>query len=107
MSGRRLVVVAGVVAVVALVLVGRLVAVHRETWDWRLTPAATPAKLHHDGRDSKRSAPPLSRPEGLHEVGRTEGGGVVLSTATGPGTPTVLYVQVGSELTGYALMGGP
>jgi hypothetical protein len=107
MRGRRLVVAAGVVAVVAVVLVGRLVAVHRATWDWRLTPSATPAKLHHDGRDYQRSAPALSRPEGLHEVGRTDGGGVVLSTATGPGTPTVLYVQVGSELTGYALMGGP
>ncbi len=107
MRWRRMAVAAWVVAVVGLVLVGRLVAVHRATWDWRLTPAAAPAKLHLGGRDYKRSAPELSPPAGLHEVGRTDGGGVVLSIATGPGTPTVLYVQVGSELTGYALMGGP
>jgi hypothetical protein len=108
MRGHRVVVGAtGVVAVLALTLLGRMASIHRETWDWRLTPAAAPTKVQLGGREYLRGGPEWNRPAGLHEVGRTDGGGVVLTTAGGAGTPTVVYVQVGSQLTGYALMGGP
>lgn len=34
------------VAVLALILFGRMAAIHRETWDWRLTPAAAPTAVY-------------------------------------------------------------
>ena len=96
----------GLAVVCAVALGLRVWHVHDETWDWRLLPAAAPAKVQFSGRDYARGAETSEVEPGFVRRGETAGGGTVYTT---PGhlTPLVLDVVDGSRVVTYSLMGGP
>jgi len=107
---RRRAVVAAVLALLCVpvvVVAVRVVQVHDQGWEWRLSPTAAPPKLSWHHRDYRRAAARAARPAGAVEIGRTPGGGRVLEEGAGPGTPTALFVDTGHEVFAYGLMGGP
>jgi hypothetical protein len=115
--GSRLVrVTLALTAVVVVLLVVKVVRVHQETGEFRLTPSAAPSEIHAYGRTYHRgrSGPATSVPSGVQELGATAGGGELfgprhIATQGAPRTvvPTVLWVRVGGTLWTYALSGGP
>jgi hypothetical protein len=100
--------VLAVVVIVAGVVVVRLVQVHQETWEWRLTPSATPPKLHVLSRDYRREdryqAPPAAA---TWLGGGTPGGALVLGETVRSLPPTVIWVKSHQAFEVYTLMGGP
>ena len=82
--------------------------VHSATGEWRLSPSATPPKLHVDGRDYSRSGNAPEVPKGTIDViglGSTDGGGFMylppMARHNGP-VPTVFHVYDGETKTTWA-----
>ncbi len=110
--GRRFALAVVILGAVLIVVVGiRLVQVHDQTWDWRLTSSATPTKLEFGGRDYLRDGSPPNQPLGaVQEVGRTNGGGLVLLPSLAVEwhlTPMWLIVEAAGQQVSYSLIGGP
>ncbi|RZS79052.1 hypothetical protein EV189_3922 [Motilibacter rhizosphaerae] len=98
--------VAAAAGVVALGV--RLEHVHSETWEWGLSPAATPAKPHYLGRDYLRSGPTAAPSGGAHRLRDDSGGGEVWARTLSTYAPAGLTVRSSSGgWVGYSLMGGP
>jgi hypothetical protein len=99
--------------VAAVALAVRVVQVHQQGWEWRLTPSAAPPRLTWHGRDYRREDIEPSQGQPYETVavtevlGRTPGGGLVRQDIETEGTPTVLYVETARRLITYTLMGGP
>lgn len=90
-----------------MVVVGRLWCVHERTWDWSLMVAATPPKIEFADRTYLRGSDAVAPAQAL-EVGRTLGGGVILSNAWPAAyVPTVIWVRSASTTLAYSLAGGP
>ena len=86
----------------------RLEHTHAQSWEWRWKPSPAPPKLAFEGRDDSRGQPLATLPPGDVRLGTTPGGGVVFGPPhPHPHAPTVLEVESGGHLSGYALMGGP
>jgi hypothetical protein len=89
-------------------LLGRLWYVHDRTWDWSLTISATPTKIQFADRTYLRGSADLPVPATAADVGRTLGGGVILSDVwPARYVPTVIWVREGVRSTSYGLLGGP
>lgn len=105
---RRLAVVAALVLLVATGVLGRLWYVHDRTWDWSLTVSAAPPKIQFGDRTYLRGTAYLPVPAAAADVGRTLGGGVILSDAWPANyVPTMIWVRDRSRTTTYSLSGGP
>jgi hypothetical protein len=89
-------------------LLGRLWYVHDRTWDWSLVISATPPKIQFADRTYIRSSFDEAVPAAAVDVGRTLGGGEILSDHW-PATfmPGVIWVRDGVRTAMYALSGGP
>ena len=96
-----------VVVVVAGVVLFRLVQVHEETWEWRLTPSATPPKLHVLSRDYQREDRNQAPPSSARWLGMTPGGSPMLGETVRSYAPTVIWVKSHQAFEVYTLMGGP
>ena len=104
--------VIGLVAAIAVLLLGllgaRLFQVHDETWEWTLTPSAASPKIEFADRSYLRGNVVPSAPQEATEVGRTAGGGVILSDHwPAPNVPTGVWVVDGPHVVQYSLSGGP
>lgn len=102
----------GLLAAVALLLLGlvgvRLIQVHDETWEWTLTPSPASPKIEFADRTYLRDSVELSGLIAGKEVGRTAGGGLVLSDHwPAPSAPTEVWVLDGTHAAHYTLSGGP
>lgn len=97
----------GVLGVLVLLVVARLVHVHDQYWEWRLSPSSSPPKIEVAGRDYRRASPVLSRDPGLARVARVADNEAVWAPAGDPRTPTVVVLQAPGGDIGYVLMGGP
>jgi hypothetical protein len=102
----------GAVAAIAMLLLGllgvRLVQVHSATWEWTLTPSAVSPKIEFADRSYLRDSVVPSAPHEATAVGRTAGGGVVLSDHwPAPNVPTAVWVSDGPRVVQYTLSGGP
>jgi hypothetical protein len=102
----------GLVAAIAILLLGllvvRLIKVHDETWEWTLTPSPASPKIEFADRTYLRDSVELSGLIGGKAVGRTAGGGVVLSDHwPAPSVPTEVWVLDGTHAVHYTLSGGP
>ncbi len=89
-------------------LAGRVGYVHDRTWEWSLTITEAPPKIQFGDRTYVRGTADVPVPAAAADVGRTLGGGLILSVA-GPESyvPAVIWVRDGSRTTAYALSGGP
>jgi len=115
-SGRRARVVKLVVAciVLACLLVAgvRMIDVHSETRDWRLTVAAAPTRLVYNGNPYLKTrlvTAATEPPGGITSGGVTEGGGRILipkTEAAGGSSLTSVIVQDGGQKYSYSQMGG-
>jgi hypothetical protein len=86
----------------------RLEYVHSKTWEWTLTPSAASPKIEFAHRTYLRRAGGSSAPASSTEVGRTLGGGIILSDQwPAPNVPTRVWVHGGSQVLPYSLSGGP
>ena len=93
---------------VAAGLLGRLWYVHDRSWDWSLMFSATPPRIQFAERDYVRGNADMALPETAVVVGRTLGGGVILSDRwPAPSVPGVIWVRDGQSTVTYALSGGP
>lgn len=102
----------GLVAAIALLLLGlvgvRLIQVHSETWEWTLTPSPASPKIEFADRSYLQDSVEPSGLEVAKAVGRTPGGGVVLSDHwPAPNVPTEVWVVDGTHVVHYTLSGGP
>jgi hypothetical protein len=89
-------------------MMGRLWYVHDRTWDWSLTISAAPPKIEFADRTYVRGSADLPVPAAAADVGRTLGGGVILSDAwPARYVPGVIWVREGVRSTSYGLLGGP
>ena len=106
---RRIVVVVLVAVTLAAIAVGwRVREVHDYGWEWTPFPSAAPPKIRFEGRDySRGDVVPTGLPAGYVRKGRTLGNGQIYEDAGVSGTSTVVYVQDGTRVYDYALMGGP
>lgn len=92
------------VVLVAAGLLGRLWYVHDGSWDWSLMLSATPPRIQFAERDYAD----MALPETAVVVGRTLGGGVILSDRwPAPSMPGIIWVRDGQSTVTYALSGGP
>ena len=108
MRNRRVAFVVTLALLLAAGLLGRLWYVHDRTWDWSLTISATPPKIQFADRNYLRSTADMAVPVGAVDVGRTLGGGVILSDQwPAPYMPGVIWVRDGVKTSTYALSGGP
>jgi hypothetical protein len=100
---------AAAIAMLLLGLVGvRVVQVHSETWEWTPTPAAASPRIEFADRSYLRDGVVPSAPHEATAVGRTAGGGVVLSDHwPAPNVPTEVWVEDGGRVVHYTLSGGP
>ena len=106
--GGRTALVAALALLMVAGLLGRLAYVHDRTWDWSLTISATPPKIQFADRTYLRSTADITVPVGAVDVGRTLGGGVILSDQwPAPHMPGVIWVRDGVRTATYALSGGP
>ncbi len=115
--GRRSRVLVALAVVLALAVVGlgvRLVQVHGQTRDWRLSAAAAPSLLHFGGHDFLRGPAAdqqqLSVLGPLTADGRTAGGGQIFvpTVAAGNRLPApTLMVSTGGLRYLYSMTGGP
>jgi hypothetical protein len=86
----------------------RLVQVHSETSEWTVTPSAASPKIEFADRSYLRNSVVPSAPQEAIAVGRTAGGGVVLSDHwPAPYVPTAVWVVDGPRVFQYTLSGGP
>jgi hypothetical protein len=104
--------VAALAAAIVVLLAGlvgvRLVHIHDETWEWTLTPSAASPKIEFADRTYLRDSLELSGLIGRKPVGRTAGGGVILSDHwPAPSVPTEVWVVDGAHAVHYTLSGGP
>ncbi|HSV37757.1 MAG TPA: hypothetical protein VLI04_03260 [Nocardioidaceae bacterium] len=91
----------------ALIAFDRLSQLHDETGEWTYSPAAASPKIVFGDRDYDRGRR-QALPAGWVEVDRTPGGGIVYSSPDRPGTPVLLFVRDGDDVTwAYGLIGGP
>jgi hypothetical protein len=102
----------GLVATIAVLLLGvvgvRLVRIHDVTWEWTLTPSAASPKIEFADRSYLRGSVVPSAPQEATDVGRTAGGGVILSDHwPDPNVPTAVWVVDGQRVVHYTLSGGP
>lgn len=104
-STRRAVTV--VLLVCAAVVMFRLVQVHSQGWEWRLSPSAAPPRISIDGRSYLRSRPSTPVPAGEVQRGTTPGGGHIYADKNTHLTNTVVWVVEGSQTVTYELQGGP
>jgi len=96
------------VLLLAVGLLGRLWYVHDRTWDWSLVVSAAPSRIEFADRNYIRSTADMSVPMAAVDVGRTLGGGVILSDQwPAPHVPGVIWVLDGATTRTYALSGGP
>lgn len=110
-GGRRTVwIVWTVMTVIAACLAFRLVQVHDQTWEWRLMPRPTPAKVMLHDRTYTPGDTLTRLPAGVELVGHTPGGAELYTEALDAGdppTPTGLYARDGDRIVVYGLLGGP
>jgi hypothetical protein len=104
--------VIGLLAAIAVLLAGlvgvRLVRIHDETWEWTLTPSAASPKIEFADRSYLWGSVVPSAPQEATAVGRTAGGGVILSDHwPAPYVPTGVWVVDGPRVIQYSLSGGP
>jgi|tagenome__1003787_1003787.scaffolds.fasta_scaffold19647358_2 hypothetical protein len=100
--------VISVIVVLGLLVVADLMYVHSKTWEWRLTPSATPLLVTFSDRDYRKAAGQTAGAVTGQPAGRTFGGGVIYAEKSPQGTvPTVIQVRSGRRVVEYALMGGP
>jgi hypothetical protein len=99
--------VLAVVVIVAGIVVVRLFQIHQETWEWRLTPSATPPKLHVLSRDYRREHRYQAPPSAASWLGMTPGGSPMLGETVRSFAPTVIWVKSHQAFEVYTLMGGP
>jgi hypothetical protein len=104
---RRRAVAVATLVVVLIVLALRLEQVHDDTWEWRLTYAKTPPKLHVFDRDYRRSDTALAPPEDTRYLVTVPGGARVYSKRIRPYAPTVIWAVPDAGTAVYSLMGGP
>ena len=110
---RAIILLTGILALVVVALGIRLVQVHDETRDWRLTPAAAPTLLNFSGHDFLRGGM-LDQHEfdalgSFTADGLTAGGAQIFIpavAATRPSsTPTLVVLSGGSRFV-YTMNGG-
>jgi hypothetical protein len=111
-AARARVWVAALAAAIVVLLAGlvgvRLVHVHDETWEWTLSPSAASPKIEFADRSYLRDSVVPSAPQDATDVGRTAGGGVILSDHwPAANVPTVVWVKDGPRVVHYSLSGGP
>ncbi len=105
---RRVVLLLTLALVLAIGLLGRLWYVHDRTWDWSLVISAAPPKIQFADRTYLRSTLDIAVPAAAVDVGRTLGGGVILSDQwPAQSMPGVIWVRDGVRASAYALSGGP
>jgi hypothetical protein len=95
------------VLVCAAIVMFRLVRVHSQGWEWRLSPSAAPPRISFDGRSYLRSAPSSPIPAGDIRRGSTPGGGVIFADRDTQLTDTVVWVVTDQQIFVYELQGGP
>src|SRR4051794_22402384 len=100
--------VISVIVVLGLLVAADLTYVHSKTWEWRLTPSATPLLVTFSDRDYHKAADHTAEPVRGKPMGRTFGGGVIYAEKSPQGTaPPVIQVMSGRRVVEYALMGSP
>ena len=105
---RRLGVALALALLLAGCVLGRLWYVHDRTWDWSLVIAAAPQRIQLADRNYIRSTSDMTVPAAAVDVGRTLGGGVILSDHwPAASVPGVIWVRDGGSTRTYALSGGP
>ena len=85
----------------------RLVQVHSQGWEWRLSPSAAPPRISFDHRSYLRSTRPRAIPAGEVRRGSTPGGGTIFADKDTQVTDTIVWVVTAQQTFAYALQGGP